>query len=58
MKLLEYLMSLNIGEVNIEEDHKIKMMVVRTSRELTPEQKVQCERMIYGLGVKYVVAGR
>lgn len=58
MKLLDYLMSLGLGEVNVEEDHKIKMMIVRTSRELTPEQKAQCEEHVMGLTIRYVVASR
>ncbi len=46
MNLLHYLMSLGIGEVNVEEDHKIKVTIVRTKKMLTDEQKEKCKTFI------------
>lgn len=45
MTLLNYLASLGIGQFNIEEDHKMKVTIVRTSRALTDEQKAEVERL-------------
>ncbi len=58
MNLLHYLMSLGIGEVNVEEDHKIKITIVRTKKMLTPEQQEKCKTFIHGMGVQFVVSMR
>lgn len=59
MNLLHYLMSLGIGEVNVEEDHKIKIVIVRTKKMLTDEQKEKCKTFIAGpMGVQFVVSMR
>lgn len=58
MNLLHYLMSLDIGEVNVEEDHKIKITIVRTKKLLTDEQKEKCKTFIHGMAVQFVVSMR
>lgn len=59
MRLLDYLMSLGIGEVNVEEDHKIKIVLVRTRKALTPEQQEKCKTFIASpMGVQFVVSMR
>lgn len=45
MTLLSYLSSLGLGQFNIEEDHKMKVTIIRTSRVLTEEQKTEVEKL-------------
>lgn len=47
-----------VGEFNIEEDHKIKVLVVRTSKPLSDEQKIQVSMLSPIPNIKYVVGSR
>lgn len=60
MTLLNYLMSIRhlVGEFNIEEDHKIKVLVVRSSKPLSDEQKIQVSMLSPIPNIKYVVGSR
>lgn len=58
MTLLDYLMSIRhlVGDFNIEEDHRRKNTVIRTSKALTEEQKIEVSYLCL-LPPVYIVKG-
>lgn len=59
MAILNYLASIvpAIALYNVDEDRKRMVITVKTSRELTEEQKEECRELGFGMNVDFRVQG-
>lgn len=55
MTIMDYLGSIGMVSFNVEEDHKRKVTLIRTSRALTTDERKRCEELAYGMRVEFKV---